>query len=175
MTGQDSLTNERAEMKITQDRLKELLDYDPLTGVFVRKKTTSNQLAGKIAGYIRPDGYSSIVIDRKRYLSHRLAWLYVYGCMPSNFIDHIDHNPSNNRIDNLRDVMQTVNMQNISKPNIDSLTGHLGVTYSKEKSKFQAQIRIDGKNKFIGRFHTAEEAHIAYVKAKREFHEGCTI
>ncbi|UGO56005.1 putative HNH endonuclease [Escherichia phage JLBYU40] len=97
---------------ITQDRLKELLDYDPLTGVFRWKVSRGRVSKGSIAGtevwvsdnYIRLE----IRIDGKRYKAHQLAFLYVYGYIPEE-IDHKDRNPLNNAIDNLLDSSKSRN------------------------------------------------------------------
>lgn len=103
---------------ITQDRLKELLDYDPLTGIFRWKVSRGRVSKGSIAGtevwvsdnYIR----SEIRIDGKRYKAHQLAFLYVYGYIPEE-IDHKDRNPLNNAIDNLLDSSKSRNQLNRNK------------------------------------------------------------
>src|SRR3954469_7645811 len=91
---------------ITLERLKQVAKYDHSTGEFIRRKTLMSM------GSTRKDGYREIRIDYKSYLVHRLAWFYFYEQWPEGVIDHIDRNPSNNRIDNLRDVSISVNKMN---------------------------------------------------------------
>ncbi len=162
---------------LTQSRLKEILDYDAETGIFKWSKSCGHSFAGKEAG-CPSRGYLTIRIDGQLYFAHRLAWLYAYGEMPSNFIDHRDHKKSNNRIDNLRDVTKQGNGQNQIKALITSRTGFLGVykdNTARLKKKFKAQINVDGKTLTLGRFATPEEAHAAYITAKRIHHPTCTI
>ena len=99
-------------MKIAQERLYEILDYDSETGIFTwkigRRKCKKDSIAGSLTG----EGYWQIKIDNKLYLSHRLVFLYVDGYLPENKIDHIDRNKLNNRRNNLREVSQTCNTRN---------------------------------------------------------------
>lgn len=159
-------------MKI--DRLKECLHYDPETGIFRWKIKCAIQIKiGDVAGNVNHQGYFRITIDYKCYLAHRLAWLYVYGELPKNNIDHIDGDKLNNAISNLRNVTQSINCQNRKKAQINNRTGYLGV--SKHRNKYQATININGINTYLGIFHTAQLASKSYLKAKRLNHEGCTI
>lgn len=162
---------------LTQARLKGLLHYDPDTGVFFWVAPTGSKVKpGAIAGCTRKDGYKTIRICGHSYLAHRLAWFYITGGWPKNQIDHMDGSPSNNAWENLRDVTLSVNMQNQRKARANNCsTKLLGATFEKRSGLFQAQIVINGKNKYLGLFDTAEQAHEAYAVAKRKFHEGCTI
>src|SRR5579862_7745832 len=94
---------ERYEIfRITPERLKEVLDYDPATGEFRWKTRLGGKaVAGRVAGYL-DRGYISIRIDRRIYMAHRLAWLWVYGVWPEGWLDHINRKKNDNRIDNLR-------------------------------------------------------------------------
>ena len=160
----------------TQRRIKELLNYDSVSGVFVWiKKSTKNSrsVVGNVSGSIHKHGYRVISIDGNQYQASRLAWVYVYGDGLSLFIDHINGIRSDNRISNLRVATQQQNNQNTKKPRSDNSTGFLGVSTS--RGKFMAQIWINGHNKFLGYFDKAEEAHDAYITAKRINHEFCTI
>jgi len=131
---------------------------------------------GSIAGHIRKDGYLHIKIDGKSYLAHRLAWLYVHGVWPTEDIDHRFHNTLDNRIGELRDVSNHENMQNRIKANNNNIsTGLLGATFHKATGKYSAEITFDGKRKYLGLFASAEEAHAAYLSAKRIHHSTCTI
>lgn len=101
---------------LTQERLKEAFDYNEISGEFIWKiKAGSRGVIGAIAGSKRHDGYIIIRLDKDRYLAHRLAWFYIHGLWPSEFIDHINGNPSDNRIDNLRETSMSENMRNRSK------------------------------------------------------------
>lgn len=121
--------------------------------------------AGKVAGYLKPDGYYRIAIDGVRYPSHRIAWAIYYGEIVSSdlVIDHIDQDPSNNRISNLRAVTHQENMRNqpIRKNNSSGVTG---VSYSKKEKKWIARIDVNGRYARIGSFEDFQSA----VKARRQ-------
>lgn len=158
---------------ITQARLKEVLNYDPETGEFVWAKTRLGRaVAGKRTGY-RCKGSIDIRVDGKLHRAHRLAWLYVHGELPELDIDHINGDPFDNRIVNLRHVTHEVNMQNMRRPQGNNKLGLQGV--SAWGKRFKVRLRIAGMQVKIGAFDTPEEAHAAYLDAKRQFHEGCTI
>lgn len=118
-------------------------------------------------------GYGTVVVRGKKYYAHRVAWLLHYGEWPKKQIDHINGDKSDNRICNLRDVSQAENAQNQRRATQKSITGVLGA--SPCKGKFIAKLRINGKATYVGQFSTKEEAHEAYVKAKRAHHPGCTL
>lgn len=159
---------------LTQERLKELLEYNPDTGIFAWRVRASLHLRiGDIAGTLHNDGGLYIGINGKRYYAHRLIWLYVYGRWPENLIDHINHKRTDNRIVNLREATQAENQHNKIRANKDSHTGFLGV--SKRGKGFNAQIRLNGILKYLGRFKTPELAHAAYLDAKRKFHPFGTL
>ncbi len=158
---------------LTQARLKELLSYDPITGIFIREQSRRKVRKGSVAGTRRHDGYFTIFMDGHRYLCHRLAWLYMTGEWPLHFIDHIDGNPSNNSFSNLRDVEHTINTQNIRRARSFNSSGLLGA--NRFRGGFLSRIIVHKKVIHLGWFNTAEEAHEAYLIAKRELHEGCMI
>lgn len=158
---------------ITQERLKELLHYVHETGVFTWLVDRGPKKRGSVAGSCMNTGYFEIVVDYRRYLSHRLALFYVHGEFPNNQIDHINGIRSDNRISNLREATHAENAQNLRNPRSDNKTGFLGV--SRNRNKFRAQIHINGNNTFLGNFLTPESAHAAYLQAKREHHTGCSI
>jgi hypothetical protein len=111
-------------------------------------------------------GYTMVqlIIEGKRHYicAHRLAWLLHYGTLPNNSIDHIDGDRSNNKINNLRDVTHQQNTFN--------QTTAKGYCWHKKNNKFQAQISINKKTKFLGLFQTEQEARNAYLKAKETYH-----
>lgn len=157
-----------------QSRIKELLHYDEHTGAITRiVSVAGNAKAGRTAGYKASDGYIRIMVDGKNYMAHRLAWLYVNGSWPEEMIDHIDGVRSNNAISNLRNVDNSMNMQNLKAARKDNSTGVLGVEFL--QNKYRAAIKIGGKKKHLGYFSTKELALGAYLSAKRKHHAGCTI
>lgn len=160
--------------ELTADRLRELLDYCPDTGVFTwRVRAAKCVKVGDVAGRFDAYGYWRIQIDGRKHLAHRLAWLYTTGEFPPDQIDHINGDRSDNRIANLRAATDAENKHNRRKPNSNTTSGYLGV--SPRYGKFRAQIWLDGKGKHIGSFGSPEEAHAAYLKAKRELHPFGTI
>jgi hypothetical protein len=172
-----------ATCHLTADRLRELLDYDPETGVFTRKAsrtrygtTSANRAtAGKQAGGWHIEGYVAISVDNRRYLAHRLAWLHVHGAWPEADIDHLNGVRTDNRIANLRSVTRGVNLQNLRAAQRNSKSGFLGVSWDERKQAWMARIGVNRRTVHLGRFKTAEEAHEAYKNAKRKLHDGCTI
>lgn len=136
-------------MGITQERLKKLLDYDPLTGVFTWKVSKSKSIRiGRIAGFINFFGYRMISIDNKQYREHRLAWLYIYGEFPQHGTDHVNHVRNDNRISNLRDVKQSENVRN-AEMRKDNTSGITGVSWDKRDNKWHAQIKVDRRSTCI--------------------------
>lgn len=148
---------------LTQSRLKELLYYDIETGSFTNL-TTRSHLArkGNIAGTLTSTGYVYIALMGKKYLAHRLAWLYCYGTMPTSIIDHIDGNKENNRIDNLRLATKSQNVSNSIKKNTSLYRG-----VSKNRANFSSRISILGIITELGTYATAEEASIVYEQAAK--------
>lgn len=156
--------------------LKSILDYNSYTGTFVWKVYKSSRaVIGSIAGTFNPDGYLIIKIDGKNYRSHHLAWLYTHGIWPSDILDHINGERADNRIINLREATIQLNAQNQRNPVITNKCGLIGVRFRKDAGKFTAQIKLNGKTKHIGYFTDKNDAHAAYILAKRELHEFCTI
>jgi hypothetical protein len=128
---------------LSAERLHELLDYDPQTGIFTRKVRTAQRhqvgdradlriAKGPMAGYRR------VAIDSTKYLAHRLAWLYVYGVWPEHQIDHVDTDRGHNWITNLRDVCDRVNKENRREPRKDNTSGFLGVLGHAETGKWRS-------------------------------------
>lgn len=156
--------------ELTQERLKELLSYDPDTGVFTWLKPSSTRLKqGDIAGTPHNKGYLVIRVNYQRYLAHRLAWFYMYGVWPSKFMDHINTDRSDNRISNLREATNAQNMQNgvLKKSNT---SGFRGVSWHTKSNKWKAGIVINGKACHLGLFSSKEEASLVYnEKAKEVF------
>lgn len=160
---------------LTHERLREVLDYNPKTGVFVwRIRTSSRAGAGDVAGFGDGKGYTAIRVDGIQVFAHRLAWFWIHGVWPTGVIDHRDGVTTNNAIQNLRDVNHASNMQNLKSAKCDNSTsGLLGVVPS--RGRWVAQIRAGGKKHHLGVYDTPEEAHQSYIAAKRIFHPGNTL
>lgn len=156
-------------MTMTGERLRELLDYEPLTGVFTWAVARQGIQLGRIAGRLS-NGYRRIMIDGESYAAHRLAWLFIHGSFPKSMLDHVNGDKDDNRITNLRLCDRFLNAQNLCL-NGKGTTGYLGVTFDKSYQRFKAQIKFRGVNKFLGRFDTPIEAHQAYVDAKKVIHK----
>ena len=134
---------------ITQDRLKELFNYDGQDLIWKVKRRGTK--IGSVAGCVGSRGYRQIRVDTKKHYAHRLIWLYHFGSFPTNQIDHIDRNKLNNRIDNLRDVTQQENCKNKSKDKRNT-SGITGVHWHKALGKWRAQGRVDNKRIHLGYF-----------------------
>jgi hypothetical protein len=151
--------------------IKDFLSYDQETGIFTWvKKPNRNIKLGSIAGRKRNDGYVEVKYNKKHYLAHRLAWFFMYGEVPLYNIDHINEIKIDNRICNLRLDSNGENTHNISKPRVDNTSGHRGAYWHKQRGKWTAQIRVKGVLIHLGMFNLPEEAHAAYLCAKRELH-----
>lgn len=155
---------------LTQEYLKSILHYDPVTGVFTWSAPRPRCVVGAVAGCAnKATTHRYIKINGKSCLAGRLAWLYVHGHYPSEMIDHIDRDPSNNRLSNLREATRGQNCQNAPLRK-DSTSGYRGVSLSKSKGLWVAQISCNAKNRVIGTFNCPKLAHEAYCKAAKELH-----
>lgn len=151
-------------MKLTQGKLKEVLDYDPDTGVFMWKVKRSNFCnIDRAAGSTRQDGYKTVFLYGKAYKAHRLAWFYVYGYFPETCIDHINGDNGDNRIENLREVGLSCNSQN-SNIQKNNKTGFIGVHWCKKAKKYYSTIRVGGKLNHLGTFSHPLEAALLRVE-----------
>lgn len=155
---------------LTQARLKELLRYDPDTGVFTYACARPKVRVGAVAGHThRGHGYRQIKLDGKPYLAHRLAWLYVYGDWPPELLDHIDLDRTNNRIANLRLSDRFLNRQNTRAP-ANCTSGVKGVNWNKTLGKWHARIAYGNHRHHVGWFATLEDAKQARLQAEIAMH-----
>ena len=153
---------------LTQERLKELLDYDPESGVFVWKTSPNGFVhVGSRAGSRMNRGYIRIRLDKKFYLAHRLVWLWEYGKYPQGTIDHIDRDKLNNRARNLRECTHAENLQNANVRR-DNTTGHKGIV--KDRNRWRVSISVDGRRINIGTFKTLSLATAAREAAEIQYH-----
>lgn len=160
---------------LTAERLRQVLKYEPSTGIFTWSERTSKcARIGAVAGSKCGNGYLRTHIFGREYLLHRLAWMYMHGEFPAQMIDHINGVRDDNRIENLRQVSHRVNIQNQRRAMVTNKLGVLGVR-QRTKGCFEANINLSGIPTCLGSFPTAEAAHAAYLEAKRRHHAGCTI
>lgn len=138
---------------MTSDELKNVLTYDPETGVFtwLRPKSYGLGLTGEAAGHKAADGYIRIEVLGKKYLAHRLAYLYMTGHFPQNVIDHINRVKSDNRWSNLRPATQKQNRNN-SKVG-SSKSGFKGI---RQRPSGKYEVRVD--EKYYGVFESLAKA-----------------
>jgi len=155
---------------MTQKELMCLLDYDRATGLFTWKVTKNNRVkAGSNAGYKSPkNGYIQIKINGRHYQAHRLAWLFVNGDFPQCELDHIDHDRSNNAINNLRPVSRKQNSRN-TRVRKNSYSGVTGVYWDKHSFQWRVMVHsLDGKSHHVGYFKDFDEARRARKDAEKE-------
>lgn len=147
---------------ISQERLREVLDYNPETGLFHWKvRAGSRAMVGAVAGTITDEGYIKIKIDGRRYLAHRLVFLYESGAWPPNEVDHINQVRTDNRRHNLRLATKSENQRNAKGCG----SSYKGVCYIKRLGKYQAHIYHNGRLNYLGIHETAEQAGRAYANA----------
>lgn len=163
-----------AKQILTAQRLREILRYDPLTGIFTWRASRGRMAkAGAVAGSLDRSGYVCIGTCGRLHFAHRLAWLYITGEWPADSIDHIDTEKTNNKWSNLRQATYAQNSQNKRRARIDNKCGLLGA--SPHKNRWRATIKINRKRVHIGVFDTPELAHAAYLAAKAELHPYQTL
>lgn len=161
---------------LTASELRSLLSYDPETGILTR--LTDNRRGrriGDVAGSAHHSGYIEVMVMGKNYRAHRICWLHAYGVWPTHDIDHINGIKNDNRLCNLRDAPEATNMQNERNVRKNNLSGFMGVQFRKDRNKWVATIRVNGRPKRLGSFSTPEEAHDAYLAGKRLYHPGFTL
>lgn len=155
---------------ITQQRLKELFNYCPDTGILTQKTRTSQRVkVGEDVGCLTRNGYLKIFCQGRNYRVHRLAWLYVYGDYPDEDIDHINGIRTDNRLCNLRLATRSQNNCN-SKLRADNKTSYRNVHFFKRTGTYQVQVRLNGKRVNGGYFATAEEASVVATKMRKQLH-----
>lgn len=153
---------------LTQKKVRKLFDYQD--GQLIRLVRVANcTKIGDVIGYKDPKGYSRVHIEGKVYLVHRLIFLWHHGYIPKE-IDHLDRDPSNNKIENLRPCTRSQNKQN-TKLRLDNTSGIKGVTWRKDADKWQAELSVDGRRIRLGFFDDLSIAETA-IRAARIKHHG---
>jgi hypothetical protein len=160
---------------MNQEDLKSVLHYDQITGLFRWRFGSRGGLPWRQAGTLNGRKYVQVGINKKLHLAHRLAWLYTHGEWPSAEVDHVNGKTDDNRLCNLRIANRSQNSQNKRKPQSNNKSGFLGVIYWWRTKTWKAQICVNGKNTSLGYFKTPEQAHQAYLEAKRKLHSHCVI
>lgn len=149
---------------ITQEELKDLVQYDPDTGILIRLFAVNRWKVGSVMGTSDKDGYRVTDIKGKKYKIHRVAWFYVHGVWP-NIIDHLDGDPANNRINNLRNTDCRGNAIN-RKLQANNTSGVCGVYWHKGNEKWSATMKENGKLIHLGYFSEFEDAVTARAAAE---------
>lgn len=158
--------------------LRQLIDYDPHTGVMVwkpRSKTRPNgmtsgsagSLGGKPVGYVTKHGHIIVSVNNNKFLAHRIAWAMTYGITDFSEIDHINGDPADNRLINLRVVDHATNQRNLKRRS-DNSSGFVGVGLHKQTQKWRAYITLDGKMKSLGLYDSKGEAVQARLVAQKK-------
>ena len=145
-------------------RLRELLHYNPDTGIFTRRVGVKGRAVGSAVGTKSNLGYTCCTVEGHRCFAHRLAWCYVYGYWPDGELDHINGVRDDNRISNIRLSNRVENNLNKHGPRADNKSGFRGVVA--HKNRWRADFQADGVQQYLGLFDTAEEAYAAYLAAK---------
>lgn len=154
-------------MQLTQARLKELLSYDPETGIFLWLSPTSNRVKrGQQAGS-NSHGYLTVRLDHRLHKLHRLAWFYMTGNWPAQMIDHRNGQRADNRFANLREANVKENNRNVSRQ-ANNTTGFKGV--SRHGVNFRAECYADGHRIRVSGFETPEAAAQAAQHSRSKLH-----
>lgn len=152
----------------TLERVRELLDYDHITGVMTWKVRAGRMLPGSRAGSLKPNGYYTINIDGVRYGLHRIAFLWYFQYYPEYEVDHKNGNPSDNSIENLQECRHVCNIQKIGLRSTN-VTGVVGVGLSK-KGLYEVFICCHGVKKYLGSYQTL----LAAAKARYQEEVSCS-
>lgn len=150
-------------MTLTQERVRELFDYDPATGNLVRRVNKANQCAGSIAGSVNARGHINVQVDGRLWAAHQIVFIFHHGYLPVE-IDHRNRDKTDNRIENLRPATSSQNKGNI-QPLRNNTSGYRGVSKNSRSGKWHAQIKIHGKQTYLGRFDTPGAAALRYNEA----------
>ncbi|WP_416186725.1 HNH endonuclease signature motif containing protein [Fulvimarina sp. 2208YS6-2-32] len=153
---------------LTVERLREVIDYDPATGVFRWRISRPGCVAGRRAGAIKNDGYRQIEIDRRLYRGARLAFLYMTGSWPrpGAIVDHRNRVRDDDRWSNLREATLAQNARNRGLCRRNT-SGRIGVSPIAGGAKWNADIGIGGRNIHLGRFKDKADAIAARDAAER--------
>jgi hypothetical protein len=156
-------------MALTAERVRELFDYQPNTGLLVWRRKQGRKAAGMTAGCANPLGYLLVGVDGGLFQATHIIWLLVTGALPKERIDHRNGKPGDNRWDNLREATPGQNMANTKRPSHNT-SGFKGVHFHRQTGLWRARISKAGKFYSLGLHDTPEAAHAAYRKAANDLH-----
>lgn len=153
--------------------LHELFELDAEQGVLRRKVTRApNARAGDVVGSVDSKGYLHVNISGRFYRVHRLVFYMHYGFDPQTHLDHVNCDRRDNRPENLRPATDQQNAGNVKRLFAHNTSGVRGVSFNSRSKKWHAQIKIFGKQTYLGRYKTSEEAAEVYkAAAKRHFQQ----
>lgn len=155
------------DFTLSKEYLHQIFDYK--NGNIFWKIQCGSVYVGKKAGGLRdPRGYKSVQINGNKYLLHRIIFMMFYGYTPK-FVDHIDGNPLNNRIENLRESTHSQNCFNRPKP-VHNTSGTKGVNWHKTAKKWEVRVMILGKRVHFGLFKSLELAELVAIEARDKYH-----
>lgn len=154
---------------LTIERLKEVVTYDPGTGIFTRNYGVRGSAKGDFVGSIRKrDGYVTISVDGKAYLAHRLAWFYMTGKWPKPYADHKNGNPTDNGWENIREATQTQQNANTGRRK-DNSSGLRGISWCRRPKGWRARICVNGVRTLLGIFADIDDAKWVYEAAAKKY------
>lgn len=152
---------------LTKERACELLHYVPETGELIWRVTKSAKaVVGTVAGSVNAKGHINLQIDGRMYAAHQVVFIMHHGWLPVE-IDHADRDKTNNRIGNLRPATSSQNKGNIGLLRTNS-SGYKGVSQNSRSGKWHAQIKVHGRQTYLGRFDTPEQAALRYNEAAKQ-------
>lgn len=165
-----------AAANLTAARLRELLHYDPETGVFTRHVATGRHGRHKIGTHpgCESEGHLLIWLDGRLHAAGRLVWLYMTGEWPAFDVDHKDGCGTNNRWKNLRDIPHAHNIQNRTRLNKNNTSGFTGVVWNKRRQRWIVTVKVNRKVTHLGTFGGLLDAAAASLSGRRRLHPGCT-
>lgn len=160
---------------LTRESLLKQVAYDPVTSTFTWTARKPGVVKGKF-GWLGNEGYPMVKINGETHSVHCLVWLVETGEYPDLEVDHINGIRHDNRFSNLRLLTKSDNIRNQRKAQKrNKSTGVLGVSYNIKRNKFSAQITVDSRKIWLGRYDTLAEAQKVYVEAKRKYHPSSTL
>ena len=179
------MSNKNIKPLPTQEYLLECFRYEPETGLLYWRerplyhfrdenkrimKVTNSKNVGNLVGYLNSMGYYDTELEDVRYRVHRIVWKLYYGVEPREFIDHINGDRTDNRIENLREANYNENMSNVKKSSKNT-SGYKGVSWIKSKKKYRCVLTYNKKSIFLGYFDDPKEAHKVYCEASLKYHK----